>query len=41
MHETVPKLMKQFYPDYKPCLAKNELIEELKKDPSKRKDLNV
>ena len=37
----VPKLMKQFYPDYKPCLAKNELIEELKKDPSKRKDLNV
>ena len=29
--------MKQFYPDYKPCLAKNELIEELKKTLQKEK----
>ena len=37
----VPKLMEQFYPDYKPCLAKNEFIEKLKKDPSIRKTINV
>ena len=36
----VPKLMEKFYPDYKPCLAKNEYIEELKRDPSVRDRLD-
>ena len=36
----VPKLMEKFYPDYDAKLAKNEFIEELKKDPSVRDRLD-
>ena len=40
MYEIVPKLMEKFYPDYDDKLAKNEFIEELKKDPSVRDRLD-
>ena len=40
VYETVPKLMEKFYPDYDAKLAKNEFIEELKKDPSVRDRLD-
>jgi hypothetical protein len=36
----VPKLMEKFYPDYDAKLAKNEFIEELKRDPSVRDRLD-
>ena len=37
----VPKLMEKFYPGYKSCLAKNEFIEELKKNPEVRNTIDV
>ena len=37
---SVPKLMEKFYPDYDAKLAKNEFIEELKRDPSVRDRLD-
>ena len=37
----VPMLMEKFYPGYKSCLAKNEFIEELKKNPEVRNTIDV
>jgi len=37
----IAKLMDKYYPDYRPMLAKSEFLDDLKRDPSIRDQLDI